>query len=77
VALFFRQMNLYHRINNHLVAILTLEYSYEGKKITSKQGVVFWVTDREKFVPGTPIKIRITLKNPLIFIICNMKLVVR
>jgi len=49
----------YQRINNHLVAILTLEYSYGGKKITSKRGVVFWVTDREKFVPGTPIKIRI------------------
>ncbi|WP_454121390.1 hypothetical protein [Kosakonia sp. Marseille-Q7440] len=57
----------YQRINNHLVAILTLEYSYEGKKITSKRGVVFWVTDREKFVPGTPIKIRINPEKPTDF----------
>jgi hypothetical protein len=57
----------YQRINNHLVAILTLEYSYEGKKITSKRGVVFWVTDREKFVSGTTIKIRINPEKPTDF----------
>ncbi|XCW75519.1 Hypothetical protein ABZS17G119_03642 [Kosakonia cowanii] len=57
----------YHRINKHLVAILTLKYSYEGKMITSKRGVIFWVTDREKFVPGTPIKIRINPEKPTDF----------
>lgn len=45
------------------MVILTLEYSYEDKMITSKRGF-FWVTDREKFVPGTPIKIRINPENP-------------
>ncbi|ALB64683.1 hypothetical protein AFK62_02720 [Cronobacter condimenti 1330] len=57
----------YQRINNHLVAVLSLEYAYDGKKITSKRGVIFWVTDREKFVPGTPIRIRINPEKPADF----------
>lgn len=35
--------------------------------ITSKRVVVFWVTDREKFVSGTPIKIRINREKPTDF----------
>ena len=63
----------YQRINNHLVAILTLEYSYEGKKITSKRGVFFGLlTERNSFLVRQS-RSESTLKNSLIFITWNTK----
>ncbi|WBU51255.1 hypothetical protein PF050_10190 [Kosakonia pseudosacchari] len=52
------------RINNYFVVVATVKYNYNGKNITSKRGLSFLVTDKEKIKPGKIIKIRISRDMP-------------
>ena len=51
-------------INNKIVAVITVQYEFEGKSITSKRGLSFYITDKEKFEVGNKIRIRINPGNP-------------
>ncbi|MGF6436625.1 hypothetical protein [Kosakonia sp. 1610] len=51
-------------INNKIVAVITVQYEFEGKSITSKRGLSFYITDKDKFEVGNKIKIRINPGNP-------------
>lgn len=51
-------------INNKIVAVITVQYEFEGKSITSKRGLSFYITDKDKFEVGNKIRIRINPGNP-------------
>ncbi|EOV9018992.1 hypothetical protein ACN6UQ_004181 [Cronobacter muytjensii] len=57
----------YQRVNNKIVAIITVQYEFEGKSITSKRGLSFYITDKDKFETGNKIRIRINPDNPTQF----------
>ncbi|CCJ82175.1 hypothetical protein BN134_2934 [Cronobacter dublinensis 1210] len=40
------------RINNKIVAVITVQYEFKGKSITSKRGLSFYITDKDKFEVG-------------------------
>ncbi|EOC1314231.1 hypothetical protein [Cronobacter turicensis] len=54
-------------INNKIVAVITVRYEFEGKSITSKRGLSFYITDKDKFETGNKIRIRINPENPTQF----------
>ncbi|AZI89837.1 hypothetical protein EH164_19515 [Kosakonia sp. CCTCC M2018092] len=54
-------------INNKIVAVITVQYEFEGKSITSKRGLSFYITDKDKFKVGNKIRIRINPANPTQF----------
>lgn len=54
-------------INNKIVAVITVQYEFEGKSITSKRGLSFYITDKDKFEVGNKIRIRINPGNPTQF----------
>ena len=54
-------------INNKIVAVITVQYEFEGKSITSKRGLSFYITDKDKFEIGNKIRIRINPANPTQF----------
>lgn len=54
-------------INNKIVAVITVQYEFEGKSITSKRGLSFYITDKDKFEVGNKIRIRINPANPTQF----------
>ena len=51
-------------INNKIVAVITVQYEFEGKSITSKRGLSFYITDKDKFEVGNKVRIRINPGNP-------------
>ncbi len=51
-------------INNKIVAVITVQYEFEGKSITSKRGLSFYITDKDKFEVGNKIRIRINPGKP-------------
>lgn len=51
-------------INNKIVAVITVQYEFEGKSITSKRCLSFYITDKDKFEVGNKIRIRINPGNP-------------
>lgn len=51
-------------INNKIVAVITVQYDFEGRSITSKRGLSFYITDKDKFEVGNKIKIRINPAKP-------------
>lgn len=51
-------------INNKIVAVITVQYEFEDKSITSKRGLSFYITDKDKFEVGNKIRIRINPGNP-------------
>jgi len=55
------------RVNNKIVAVVSIKYTYQGKVINSKRGLNFYITDKEKFETGKPIRIRINPQNPTEF----------
>ncbi|EOV9674111.1 hypothetical protein ACN5L5_002674 [Cronobacter turicensis] len=57
----------YQRVNNKIVAVITLQYNFEGKTVTSKRGLSFYITDKDKFETGNKIRIRINPDNPTQF----------
>ncbi|EPD6704038.1 hypothetical protein ACSDK8_004394 [Cronobacter dublinensis] len=57
----------YQRVNNKIVAVITLQYNFEGKILTSKRGLSFYITDKDKFETGNKIRIRINPDNPIQF----------
>ncbi|EOU9560878.1 hypothetical protein ACOJCY_001944 [Cronobacter dublinensis] len=57
----------YQRVNNKIVAVITVQYEFKGKSITSKRGLSFYITDKDKFEVGNKIKIRINPDNPTQF----------
>ncbi|EOC1429007.1 hypothetical protein ACI1AD_004280 [Cronobacter dublinensis] len=57
----------YQRVNNKIVAVITLQYNFEGKILTSKRGLSFYITDKDKFETGNKIRIRINPDNPTQF----------
>ncbi|EOI3578860.1 hypothetical protein ACMS05_003507 [Cronobacter turicensis] len=57
----------YQRVNNKIVAVITLQYNFEGKIVTSKRGLSFYITDKDKFETGNKIRIRINPDNPTQF----------
>lgn len=54
-------------INNKIVAVITVQYEFKGKSITSKRGLSFYITDKDKFEVGNKIRIRINPANPTQF----------
>ncbi|EMA4139767.1 hypothetical protein U3A98_003484 [Cronobacter turicensis] len=54
-------------ITNKIVAVITVQYEFEGKSITSKRGLSFYITDKDNFEVGNKIKIRINPDNPTQF----------
>ncbi|EKS1847243.1 hypothetical protein SMZ75_002974 [Cronobacter muytjensii] len=54
-------------INNKIVAVITVQYEFKGKSITSKRGLSFYITDKDKFETGNKIRIRINPDNPIQF----------
>lgn len=54
-------------LNNKIVAVITVQYEFEGKSITSKRGLSFYITDKDKFKVGNKIRIRINPANPTQF----------
>ena len=57
----------YQRVNNKIVAVITVQYIFEGKTVTSKRGLNFYITDKDKFEVGNKIRIRINPANPTQF----------
>ncbi|WP_171997595.1 hypothetical protein [Cronobacter sp. JZ38] len=57
----------YQRVKNKIVAVITVQYEFKGKSITSKRGLSFYITDKDKFEAGKKIKIRINPGNPTQF----------
>ncbi|ELY4873093.1 hypothetical protein QMS92_18240 [Cronobacter sakazakii] len=57
----------YQRVNNKIVAVMTVQYEFKGKSITSKRGLSFYITDKDNFEVGNKIKIRINPDNPTQF----------
>ncbi|WKW41919.1 DUF3592 domain-containing protein [Kosakonia cowanii] len=57
----------YQRVNNKIVAVITVQYSFEGKTVTSKRGLNFYITDKDKFEVGNKIRVRINPANPTQF----------
>ncbi|EKM6459752.1 hypothetical protein ACNKCJ_004347 [Cronobacter dublinensis] len=55
------------RINNKIVAVITVQYEFKGKSITSKRGLSFYITDKDEFEVGKKIRIRINPVNPTQF----------
>jgi hypothetical protein len=55
------------RVNNKIVAVITVQYEFEGKSIRSKRGLSFYITDKDKFEVGNKIRIRINPGNPTQF----------
>ncbi|MGG7447773.1 hypothetical protein ACQ3G7_17110 [Kosakonia oryzendophytica] len=55
----------YQRINNKLVAIVSVKYNFNGREFISKRGLNFLVTDKDKFKTGNTIKIKINPNAPL------------
>ena len=51
-------------INNKIVAVITVQYEFEGKSIRSNRGLSFYITDKDKFEVGNKIRIRINPGNP-------------
>lgn len=39
-------------IHNKIVAVITVQYEFKGKSITSKRGLSFYITDKDKFEFG-------------------------
>ena len=60
-------------INNKIVAVITVQYEFEGKSITSKRGLSFYITDKDKFEVGNKIRIRINPGNPRQFYYPNYR----
>ncbi|EOL9006495.1 hypothetical protein ACM915_004325 [Cronobacter turicensis] len=54
----------YQGVNNKIVAVITVQYEFKGKSITSKRGLSFYITDKDNFEVGNKIKIRINPDNP-------------
>lgn len=57
----------YQRVNNKIVAVITVQYIFEGKTVTSKRGLNFYITDKDKFEVGNKIRVRINPANPTQF----------
>lgn len=57
----------YQRINNKIVAVITVHYAFQGKTVTSKRGLNFYITDKDKFEVGSKIRVRINPANPTQF----------
>ncbi|ELQ6023177.1 hypothetical protein ACI49Z_002691 [Cronobacter turicensis] len=57
----------YQGVNNKIVAVITVQYEFKGKSITSKRGLSFYITDKDNFEVGNKIKIRINPDNPTQF----------
>ncbi|EOC1289382.1 hypothetical protein ACI09O_003513 [Cronobacter muytjensii] len=57
----------YQRVNNKIVAVITVHYEFKGKTITSKRGLSFYITDKDKFETGNKIRIRVNPDNPTQF----------
>ncbi|MGF6565233.1 hypothetical protein [Kosakonia cowanii] len=55
------------RVNNKIVAVITVQYEFEGKSIRSNRGLSFYITDKDKFEVGNKIRIRINPGNPTQF----------
>ncbi|AFK01392.1 hypothetical protein SMC37_004254 [Cronobacter sakazakii] len=54
-------------ITNKIVAVITVQYKFEGESITSKRGLSFYITEKDKFEIGNKIRIRINPDNPTQF----------
>lgn len=57
----------YQRIKNKIVAVITVHYAFQGKIVTSKRGLNFYITDKDKFEVGSKIRVRINPGNPTQF----------
>ena len=57
----------YQRINNKIVAVITVQFVFEGKTVTSKRGLNFYITEKDKFEVGRKIRVRINPGNPMQF----------
>lgn len=57
----------YQRVNNKIVAVITVQYVFEGKTVTSKRGLNFYIMDKDKFEVGRKIRVRINPGNPTQF----------
>ncbi|MDY0887537.1 hypothetical protein [Kosakonia sp. CFBP8986] len=55
------------RVKNKIVAVITVQYEFEGKSIRSNRGLSFYITDKDKFEVGNKIRIRINPGNPTQF----------
>ena len=55
----------YQRVNNKLVAVISVKYNFNGRDFISKRGLNFLVTDKDKFKTGNIIKIKINPNAPL------------
>lgn len=52
------------RINNYLVAVVTIKYLYQGQNVVSKRGLSFLLTDKDKIIAGNIIKIKVNPHKP-------------
>lgn len=54
-------------VNNQIVAIVSVQYTFNGKTIITDRGLRYYITDKDKFEPGKAIKIRVNPERPDVF----------
>ena len=54
-------------VNNRIVALVSVKYSFGGMLINAKRGLRYYLTDKEKFEAGKMIGIRVHPDKPTIF----------
>lgn len=47
------------RKNNHLTAAMTVQYHFNGHDIVAKRGIAFPFIEKDKFVPGAEVDVRV------------------
>ncbi|MHA8115441.1 hypothetical protein ACX122_20555 [Kosakonia cowanii] len=47
------------RINNHLTATVTVKYIFQGREVVAKRGIAFPFIEKDKFVPGAELNVRV------------------
>lgn len=61
------------RINNHFSAVLTVSYLVGNTTFNSSRGIVFLASERDRFVKGAAVKIKVSNKNHRLFIFCGYR----
>ena len=54
-------------VNNKIVAVVSVQYTFNGEIIISKRGLRFYITDKDKFELGKSIKIRVNPERPDVY----------
>lgn len=49
----------YQQVNNHLTAAVTVKYNLNGRSVIAKRGISFPFIEKEKFIPGSIVDVRV------------------